>query len=227
MVDDLFRTRRVFDRIEEAFVRIQQHRARLETRLRNTVRYAGWRSGSFLQRSEPMVLQLDRLHRAKRSPQLAVPGALEVRRELMSPLLLARPRNSRLRLGGGVLTLPRVDPVRELRKRLEREYLDRLVVTPRQVSRFLERRVPPFGETQAASFWLESIDDFLAFEALRLVVAAGEADLQAHALTDHLARDFEFVADGGLNVDNRWIACRGFVVRRKGDRVTLDAANAA
>jgi len=226
VVDDLFRIRRVFDRIEEAFMRIQQHRARLETRLRNTVRYAGRRSGSFLQRSEPMMLQLDRLHRAEHKARTTVPALLEVRRELLSPLLLARPRNSRAPLVGGVLTLPTIDPVRELRKRLEREYLDRLAVTPRQVSRFLERRIPPFGETQAASFWLESVDDFLAFEALRLVVAAGEGDLQGHPLAMHLARDYEFVSAGALDIDNPWIACGGFAVRRKGDRVTMDTANA-
>lgn len=50
--DDLSKIRRVFDRIEDAFARIQQYRGRLEARLRNTVRYAGRRTGAFLQRSE-------------------------------------------------------------------------------------------------------------------------------------------------------------------------------
>jgi hypothetical protein len=56
--DDLVKVRRVFDRIEDAFKRIQQHRGRLEVRLRNTVRYAGRRSGVFLQRSEQIVLKV-------------------------------------------------------------------------------------------------------------------------------------------------------------------------
>jgi hypothetical protein len=225
--DDLFKIRRVFDRIEEAFVRIQNHRSRLETRLRNTVRYAGRRSGSFLQRSEPLLLQLDRLQAADRRTGLTAPGVLETRRELVSPLLLARPRNSRAPLVGGVLTLPGFDPVRELRKRLEREYLDRLAVTPHQISRFLERRVPPFGESHAANFWLECVDDFLAFEALRLIVAAGELDTDLHPTARYLVRDFEFEPDSRLQVDNDWLACGGFTVRRKGDRVTMDAVNVA
>jgi hypothetical protein len=225
--DDLFKIRRVFDRIEEAFLRIQHHRSRLETRLRNTVRYAGRRSGSFLQRSEPLLLHLDRLHLADRRAGLTPPGLLETRRDLMSPLLLARPRNSRAPLAGGVLTLPGFDPVRELRKRLEREYLDRLVVTPRQISRFLERRVAPFGEGQAANFWLESVDDFLVFEALRLIVAAGEHDTDARRIAAHLARYFEFEPNQQLRVDNDWLTCGGFTVRRKGDRVTMEAANVA
>ncbi len=190
--DDLFKMRRVFDRIEEAFDRLQQHRSRLETRLRNTVRYAGRRSGSFLQRSEPLLLQLDRLHLADRPTRLTPPGVLETRRELVSPLLLARPRNSRAPLMGGVLTLPALDLVRELRKRLEREYLDRLVVMLRQISRFLERRVAPFGEGHAAHFWLESVDDFLAFETLRLIVAAGEHDTDARRIAANRAGHFEW-----------------------------------
>ena len=127
---------------------------------------------------------------------------------------------------GGVLTLPALDLVRELRKRLEREYLDRLVVTPRQISRFLERRVAPFGEGHAAHFWLESVDDFLAFETLRLIVAAGEHDTDARRIAAYLARHFEFEPDQ-LQVDNDWLACGGFTVRRKGDRVTVVAANVA
>lgn len=223
--DDLFTIRRVFDRIEEAFIRIQQHRARLETRLRNTVRYAGRRTGTFLQRSEPLLAQLDRLQVKGKRADLVIDGLLEARREPVSPFLLARPRTSRAPLEGDILTLPEFDPVRELRKALEREYLDRLVVSPRQVSRFLERRVPPFGETRASSFWLESVDDFLAFEALRLAVAPIGAE--AHPLVSHLAVDFEFAPDPDGQVDNDWIACGGFTVRRKGDRVTMDAADAA
>ena len=174
-----------------------------------------------------MLLHLDRLHLADRRAGLTPPGLLETRRDLMSPLLLARPRNSRAPLAGGVLTLPGFDPVRELRKRLEREYLDRLVVTPRQISRFLERRVAPFGEGQAANFWLESVDDFLVFEALRLIVAAGEHDTDARRIAAHLARYFEFEPNQQLRVDNDWLTCGGFTVRRKGDRVTMEAANVA
>jgi hypothetical protein len=224
--DDIGKIRRVFERIEEAFERIQQHRARLETRLRNTVRYAGRRSGSYLVRSEPLLLQLDKLHQA-RGRILDIPGPLEPRQNPLSPFLLARPRNMRAPIVGGLLVLPTIDPLLELRKRLEREYLDRLTVTPEQVSRFLERRVPPFGKTEAGTFWIDSVDDFLAFEALRLAVAAtGDTTDDVHPLVAHLRRAFSFDRINDAQIDNAWLACRGFTVRRLGDNITLEARGA-
>lgn len=223
--DDLAQIRRVFERIEEAFEQIRQHRARLETRLRNTVRYAGRRSGTFIQRSEPLLLQLDKLHASKRA--LDLPGPIEPRHSLLSPFLLARPRNVRAPIVGGMLVLPPPDPARELRKRLEREYLERLAVTPEQVSRFLERRVPPLGETDASSFWLDTVDDFLAFEALRLAVASsGDTTDDVHPLVAHLQRSFAFTRTSDMVVDNAWLRCDGFRVMRKDSNVTLEVSDA-
>lgn len=224
--DDIAKIRRVFERIEEAFEHIQQHRGRLETRLRNTVRYAGRRSGSYLLRSEPLLLQLDKLIQA-RGRTLEIPGPLERRQNPLSPFLLARPRNMRSPIVGGLLVLPSIDPLRELRKRLEREYLDRLTVTPEQVSRFLERRVPPFGETEASTFPIDTVDDFLVFEALRLAVAAtGDTTDDVHPLVVHLRQAFSFGRSDEALVDNAWLACRGFAVRRLGDEITLEASRA-
>lgn len=224
--NDLANIRGVFERIEEAFERIQQHRARLETRLRNTVRYAGRRSGSYLLRSEPILLQLDRLNQV-RGGSLRIEGPVEARQNPVSPFLLARPRTARAPIVGGTLVLPAADPLRELRKQLEREYLDRLTVTPEQVSRFLERLVPPFGEKQAATFWISTIDEFLAFEALRLAVAAtGNTADDVHPLVSHLRQGFAFRRADDGPVDNDWLACRGFLVQRLGDHVTLEGSHA-
>jgi hypothetical protein len=222
--DDLHKVRRVFDQIEEAFERIQQHRARLETRLRNTVRYAGRRGGTFLQRSEPLLQKLDRLLVAGKKVDLS--GLLEPRRTPWSPFLLARPRIFRSVVSGGILVLPQPDPMRELRKRLEREYLDRLAVTPEQVSRFLERRVPPSGTSDASSFWIDTVDDFLAFETLRLSILTEEPDGGASKMAEHLANRFRFNPAEGSSVDNAWLTCAGFTVTRLGDHVTLGANHA-
>jgi hypothetical protein len=223
--DDLHKVRRVFDQIEEAFDRIQQHRARLETRLRNTVRYAGRRGGTFLQRSEPLLLKLDRLLVAGK-PKADLSGLLEPRRTPWSPFLLARPRIFRSVISGGILVLPPPDPMRELRKRLEREYLDRLAVTPERVSRFLERRVPPSGTSEANSFWIDTVDDFLAFETLRLSILTAEPDGSGNAVADHLAGRFRFDPADGFGVDNAWLSCAGFTVTRLGDHVTLGISHA-
>ncbi|PBB20380.1 Wadjet anti-phage system protein JetA family protein [Mesorhizobium sp. WSM4313] len=223
--DDLHKVRRVFDQIEEAFERIQQHRSRLETRLRNTVRYAGRRGGTFLQRSEPILLRLDKLLE-RRSRDVGLSGLLEGRQTHWSPMLLARARNYRSSVTGGVIVLPAPDPLRELRKRLEREYLNRLAVTPEQVSRFLEKRVPPFGASEASHFWIDSIDDFLAFETLRLSILAADRDGRGNAIADHLASAFGFSPALGQWVDNAWLSCAGFTVTRRDDSVTLEVRHA-
>jgi hypothetical protein len=225
--DDLLKIRHVFDRIDEAFSRIQQHRGRLETRLRNTVRYAGRRTGAFLQQSGQICLKLDRLLAFRPSQPVPIQGVLETLRAPLSPLLLARPRASRAPLTGSTITLTPLDPIWILRRQLERDYLDRLTVRPQQVARFLERRVPPLGHSAASTLWIEDVDDFLAFEALRLAIPgalAGEID---DALTRKLLEHFDFDLSLGDPVDNAWLACAGFSIRRKDDHVTLEDGRAA
>lgn len=221
--EDLFRIRRVFERIEEAFEAIQQHRARLETRLRNVVRYAGRRT-SFLQRSEAVIQGLDALLARDRDGE-GVAGMIEPRAAVFATELLARPRGHRRVVSDIDLAIPPPDPLREFRRQLEREYLDRLAITPTKVSRFLERRVPPFGQTSAARMPIETIDDFLAFEALRIMVAAGLPATDGTGFGKALRGRFELEADAGDPVSNDWLACPGFRVRRLDDSITIETRN--
>jgi len=222
--EDIFRIRRVFERIEEAFEAIQQHRSRLETRLRNVVRYAGRRT-SFLQRSERVIQGLDEIIASRASPP-AIRSIIEPRIPLVGPTLLARPRGLRTAISDIDLAMPAPDPVREFRRELERAYLDRLTISPARVSRFLERRVPPFGEKAAASLTIETIDDFLAFEALRVNIAGGLGAGAETKLTRALRGRFELVVESAAVVSNDWLDCPGFVVRRLDDSVTLEVGRA-
>jgi hypothetical protein len=223
----LDKIRRVFQRIDEAFRRIQQNRVRLEARLRNTVRYAGRRADAFLRRSEQLILRLDQLAaRHINDPQApTIPGPLETPRRPFAPTLLARPQKQRLPIGGGLFVLPEPDPLRELKKQLERSYLTRINVRPRHVLRFLERRVPPFGSTDAKYLPIETLDDFLAFETLRQAVhnfVPGETD---DRLAKQLAHYFEIEIDPNSDaiVDNDWLTCKSFRIHRKTDHVTLES----
>lgn len=221
--EDLFRIRRVFERIEDSFEAIQQHRSRLEARLRNVVRYAGRRT-SFLQRSEQVIQALDHAFAAGAN-DLLIRGMIEPRVPVIGPELLARPRGSRPEISDTELALPPPDPIREFRRRLEREYLDRLTISPAKVSRFLERRVPPFGEISAASMDIETVDDFLAFEAMRMLVAGGLGADGRSRLARALEGRFELIFTEDP-VSNEWLECRGFLVRRVDDSVTLEVGNA-
>jgi len=220
--EDLQRTRNVFEQIEDAFEAIQQHRSRLETRLRNTVRYAGRRSGGFLLRSSAVLLRLDGLIAADKG-DLTLPGALEPRLSPLSPFLLARPRNARQPIVSDVLALPSFDPIWERRKQLERIYIQRLTVRPEQVVHFLESRVPLFGEAEASRFRIDTIDDFLAFEVLRLVAHSsmqqklGNGRSSESPLVAFLARRFTLKPITGTIVDNDWLQCADFSVARRQD----------
>lgn len=224
--DDISKIRAVFDRIEEAFRRIQQHRSRLEARLRNIVRYHGRKTGTFLARSEALLGRLDRA--LARGDDLRLAGHLESFRSPLAPTLLARPRGARTPIVGGLLVLPTDDPVWALRRQLERAYQARLTVDPIQVVRFLERRVPPMGKSLAANLYLETLDDFLAFEALRravpqIIAGAPNADALTKRLSDH----FAFVSAPQDGVDNPWVRCAGFQIRRLSDHVTLEDGRAS
>lgn len=223
--EDIFRIRRVFEHIEQAFEAIQQHRSRLETRLRNVVRYAGRRT-SFLQRSEQVIRRLDAAL-AKTGVRPEILGLLEERTPLIAPSLLARPRNNRPQMGDSVLFLAPPDPLAEYRRELERAYLARLVIAPGAVSRFIERQVAPFSETRAADIRIDTVDDFLAFEALRGLVAAGLGQDGGSRLARMMQGRFEFVAEQADAVSNPWLDCPGFRIRRLDDSITLETGHAA
>jgi hypothetical protein len=123
------------------------------------------------------------------------------------------------------LDLPPEDPIRELRRQLERDYLDRLTISPAKVSRFLERHVAPFGTTSAASIPIETIDDFLAFEAVRVLLAGGLGSHGASRLSKTLEGRF-VIEMSSEAVSNDWLECGGFLIRRLDDSVTLEARHA-
>lgn len=213
--DDLYRIRRVLGQIDEAFLRIQQQRAKLEVRLRNTVRYAGRRADAFLRSSEKLAIDLDRLieHRRGQRDQLSVPGFLQPVVGPYSPSLLARPRGDRPTVDVESVALVQPEPIHLLRRQLEREYLDRITVLPEKVLAFLEARVSA-STVHAGDLGIRDLDDFLAFEALRRAARAMLNGQYQDTLSRRLREMYEFEAIPGGRVDNDWIGCEDFSIRR-------------
>ncbi|QTK80490.1 hypothetical protein AT6N2_C2965 [Agrobacterium tumefaciens] len=223
--EDISSIRHVFERIEEAFEAIQQHRTRLETRLRNVVRYAGRRT-SFLQRSERLIQKLDEVMSYPGS-EVEVRGSLEQRTPGVAPNLLAKPRGARPSPSEGDISIAPPDPIAEYRRLLEKEYLERLIISPAKVSRFLERQVPPYGEVHGASLTIETADDFLVFEALRLLVASGLGTDDSSALSIGMRNRFEFIRDNTRDISNDWLDSPGFIVRRLDGGIALEIGHAS
>jgi hypothetical protein len=84
------------------------------------------------------------------------------------------------------------------------------------------------GESLAANLHLDTLDDFLAFEALRravpLIVSGAPA---SDTLSKRLAKHFAFTVAPDDGVDNDWVRCAGFRIRRLSDHVTLEDARAS
>lgn len=223
--EDISSIRHVFERIEEAFEAIQRHRSRLETRLRNVVRYAGRRTG-FLQRSERLIQKLDEVISGHCS-EVTIRGPLEHRTPVVAPDLLAKPRGARPVLSDGDISMPPTDPIMEQRRLLEKAYLERLIISPAKVSRFLERHVPPHGEVHGATLTIETADDFLVFEALRLLVASGLGTDENSVLAIAMRNRFEFVRDDDRHISNDWLDCPGSIIKRLSGDITLEMGHAS
>jgi hypothetical protein len=110
---------------------------------------------------------------------------------------------------------------------LEREYLERLIISPAKMSRFLERQVPPYGEVHGASLTIETTDDFLAFEALRLLVASGLGADGSSALSIAIRDRFEFIRDDAGDISNEWLDCPGFIIKRLDGGISLEIVDAS
>lgn len=213
--DDLYRIRRVLGQIDEAFLRIQQQRARLEVRLRNTVRYAGRRADAFLRLSEKLAMDLDRMiaHGKGERQELSVPGFLQPVTGPYSAALLARPRGDRPSVEVEMVALAQPEPIHLLRRQLEREYLDRITVLPEKVLSFLDLRVTD-STVMARDLGITDLDDFLAFEALRRAARGLLNDQYPDALSRRLRGMYEFRAAPDARVDNDWLSCEDFSIRR-------------
>lgn len=69
-----------------------------------------------------------------------------------------------------------------------------------------------------------TVDDFLAFETIRMMVAGGI--YAGSRLAKALKGRFEFVASNEA-VSNEWLDCGGFCVKRLDDSIALEVGHAA
>jgi hypothetical protein len=210
---DLSTIRLVFDNIDQTYERINSFRMRLESRLRNTVRYAESGDQLHSRRLSALIVRLDR---ALSDLNEADPLWLQTRRPEgfvmapvvpWSPSLLAEPRGQRQPVAAGVLRRPERDPVLAEWRQMLRRYNDLFVDDIRRVQRFLETRILHDHTGEARYLAIETVEDFLAFEHLRRLRRAPTA-----ALTEHF--ELADCPDEAWR-DDEWISCENFLVYRK------------
>ena len=209
---DLHSVRIVFDNIDQTYDRINTFRIRLESRLRNTVRYAEFGDHRHSQQLTRLIATLDR---AIASASGAAPSWLAENAPaslVIEPIrpwasqLLAEPRAPRVPVAPEVLRRSEPDPILLEWHGLQRQYGALFFDDLNRLIRFLEARIPPGATVEARFLAIDTINDFLAFEHLRRLRHA-----PPRALENRFA--FERSADGSRRADP-WIQCENFLVRR-------------
>lgn len=209
---DLLSIETTFDTVGEMFERIAQFRRGLETRLRNTVKYAEQGERGLASRARDLVVRLERLLVADpiRYEIATVPALIERVATPWSQNQLAPQRQARRPIEARPLADRPFDPVYEFRKRMRADYLKRISPSPERVREYLFEVVKADHTVEARFVEIRTVDDFLAFDAARRYALTQD-------LPGSIARDFdlEHLPDAEPH-DCEWLRCSNFAIRYRG-----------
>jgi hypothetical protein len=209
---DLLAIETTFGQIGEMFERIETFRRQLESRVRNTIKYAERGAQGLVGRAGDLVRRLDALLRDGRRAEATVEWSLEPLRSPWSEHQHAPSREPRRPLEPQPLGERPTDILYEIRKQLRLQYIMRIAPGPKEVRRFLESQVPPSGTKEARFMELKSVDDFLAFDTARRFAMTREIPPEVAAIFE-----LEFAPDKPPH-DSEWLRCSNFIVRRAAGR---------
>lgn len=209
-VSDLLSIETTFDTVGDMFERIAQFRRALETRLRNTVKYAEQGERGLSSRARGLVGRLEVLLAADPGHP-TVPAAVERVFLPWSQGQLAPQRQARLPIATKPLAQRPYDPVYAFRKRMRADYLERISPSPEQVRQFLARILAAEHTVEARFITLESVDDFLAFDTVRRYALTREIPIPVSKQFE-----LEYLPDSERH-DCEWLRCSNFSIRRLGD----------
>lgn len=219
---DLLSIEQTFETVGDMFERISAFRRGLETRLKNTVRYAEHGERGLASRARGLVLRLEGLLASDQDRYAAptVPGLIERVSSPWSEKQLAPQRQSRRAVEPTALASRVHDPLYAFRKQLRAEYLRRISPSPERIHEFLGKVVQPHHTVEARFIELGSIDDFLAFDAARRYALTQESP-------GMISRDFEFVfLPDGAPHESEWLSCSNFSIRHRGGLASGKASDA-
>lgn len=203
VVEEIQTVLRVFDAVDDHVELIEDTNHRIERRIANTVRF------------------MDRIAETKTERLALAIGMLGAWPQAYDVEVNVTPRVLSLDLptGGGHLyqqsrrrpdieaqkiRRPPVDPAFKAYRDALVAFQSRLAVTPAKLADYLERMLGTRAEMRGSEFQVETLDDFIAFERLReLPFLAGGALAGRYRV--ETAREM---------IENEWIRCPDFVVRR-------------
>ena len=210
VVDDLNALIEILGHIDQMFERVRAFQVQLEERLRNMLRYKNRGRKDYARRLDEGISRLANLMASKPDliQQPLIEGYLDGAGRSFGIALQTTPPRERVPLGVARLRVSEPDPVDIFLRGLKNDYLRRLHPSPARVAAFVDKVIGEQAGLDAAEIVLHSIDDFLAFDALLLMVRRGKFPPQ-------LSSRFSIEPSPG-RVDNAYLASEDFrIVRLK------------
>ncbi len=216
---DLLSIEQTFEIVGEMFDRISQFRRALETRLKNTVKYAEQAERGLSKRAGALVKSLDTLLAAdpQRFDEPNAPSNLIRIIVPWSEHQLASQRQERAPLQARALGERPYDPIYEFRKQMRADYLDRISPSPERVTQYLKRIVSMNHAVEARFVNIDNVDDFLAFDAARRYALTQDIP---NVVTKHFI--LEYLPETEPH-DSDWLRCGNFSIRRLNQSVRGEA----
>lgn len=200
---DLQTIRRVFESVDTHLAAIDRFREALEERIENAVHYMSRTADTPADRIAATLRRLGDSARAH-DASLPVPVALGHHPIPAGGRVLYRPRQRRPAPEPAPIREGAVDPAYRLYKEAVRAFSVRVTPSPERIAAYLERHLDGRDHVRASELKIESLEDFVAFERLRGL---------PHLFRGRLKGRYAVVPREGL-IDNGWIVCRDFEIRR-------------
>ena len=211
VVDDLNSLIEMLGHIDQMFERIRAFQVQLEERLRNMLRYKSRGRRDYARRLDATLGRLSAfiLGSPDRANEALIDGYLDDVERSFGVALHTAPRRERIAPAAALVRVSEPDPVDLFLRGLKNDYQRRLKPSPAEVAAFIDRALGFRSGAAAAEIALGSIDDFLAFDALLLM-------MRHERLPTEISDHFTFEPRSG-RADNDYVSCEDFsVVRRAG-----------
>lgn len=172
VVDDLNGLIEMLGHIDQMFERTRAFQVQLEERLRNMLRYKSRGRRDYARRLDAALTRLTDFVSSNpdRAGEDIIEGYLDGVERSFGMALHSAPRRERSAPAVAPVRVSEPDPVDLFLRGLKNAYQRRLKPSPAQVAAFVERAMGYRSGVAAAETQLHSIDDFLAFDALSLMV---------------------------------------------------------
>lgn len=201
----------VFGQVEQALEEIRSFQYRLEGRLVTIVRYVdrGDKSRTgHLAGILNKIVETSAVMREALDEDIDFAAPILNDETYVSPETLAPARRKRNPVEAKPVVDHQIDKAVLARKKLLTAFLQRFDVSEREMDNYLQDQLGAMGEADCRTFQVETLDDFIRFDAVRLAARAGWGQLPG-------GYEFAPKTDEEDQRADEWMVCDAFKIRRK------------